>query len=39
MPKLIAQFIDSADAKALDAKCLDKLPYAPPFTGFYGWEP
>ena len=39
MPKLFAQFIDSADAKALDAKCLDTLPYAPPFTCFNGWEP
>lgn len=39
MPKLMAQFIDSADAKKLDAKCLSKLAYTPPFTGFYGWEP
>lgn len=39
MPKLMAQFIDGADAKKLDAKCLAKLPYTPPFTGFYGWEP
>jgi pimeloyl-ACP methyl ester carboxylesterase len=34
MPKLFAAFIASADAK-----CLDKVPYAKPFTGFYGWEP
>jgi pimeloyl-ACP methyl ester carboxylesterase len=39
MPRLMAQFIDSADAKQLDAKCLSKLAYTPPFTGFYGWEP
>jgi pimeloyl-ACP methyl ester carboxylesterase len=39
MPKLFAQFIDSADAKSLDAKCLDTLPYTPPFTSFNGWEP
>jgi pimeloyl-ACP methyl ester carboxylesterase len=39
MPKLFAQFIDSADAKALDVKCLDAVPYTPPFTSFNGWEP
>jgi pimeloyl-ACP methyl ester carboxylesterase len=39
MPKLFAQFIDSADAKSLDAKCLETLPYTPPFTSFNGWEP
>ena len=39
MPKLVAQFIDSANAKALDAKCLDTLPYTPPFTSYNGWEP
>lgn len=39
MPKLMARFIDKADAKALDTKCLAALPYTPPFTGFYGWEP
>jgi pimeloyl-ACP methyl ester carboxylesterase len=39
MPKLFAQFVATADAKGLDAKCLDKVPYAAPFTGFYGWEP
>jgi pimeloyl-ACP methyl ester carboxylesterase len=38
-PKLVARFVDTADAKALDAACLDKLAYAPPFAGFYGWEP
>ena len=39
MPRLMAKFVDGADAKALDATCLDRLPYTPPFTGFHGWEP
>jgi len=39
LPKLFARFVETADAKALDASCLDKVPYSPPFTGFYGWEP
>jgi hypothetical protein len=39
LPKLFARFVDTADAKSLDAKCLDTVPYAVPFTGFYGWEP
>ncbi|MFS8063845.1 MAG: alpha/beta hydrolase, partial [Luteimonas sp.] len=39
MPKLVAQFIDSTNAKTLDAKCLDTLPYTPPFTSYNGWEP
>lgn len=39
MPRLLARFIDTADAKALDAKCLDGLAHAAPFAGFYGWEP
>lgn len=39
MPKLLGQFLESADAKALDAKCLDTLDYVPPFTSFNGWEP
>lgn len=39
MPKLFAQFLEKADARALDGKCLDKLSYTPPFTGFNGWEP
>lgn len=39
MPKLLGRFLESADAKALDAKCLDTLDYVPPFTSFNGWEP
>jgi pimeloyl-ACP methyl ester carboxylesterase len=39
MPKLFAQFIETADAAALDAKCLERLSAQPPFAGNYGWEP
>lgn len=39
MPKLMARFIERADGKALDTSCLDSLPYAPPFAGYFGWEP
>ncbi len=39
MPKLFGQFVDTADAKALDGACLEKLNYVPPFTSFNGWEP
>lgn len=39
MPKLFAQFLQDADAKKLDAKCLDTLAYAQPFTSFNGWQP
>lgn len=39
MPKLFAQFVESADAKALDAGCLQRLKPTPPFAGSYGWEP
>jgi len=39
MPKLFARFLDTTDAKALDAACLAKVPYAQPFSGFYGWDP
>lgn len=39
MPKLFAQFVESADAKSLDATCLDRLKPTPPFAGYYGWEP
>lgn len=38
-PKLVGQFIETLDAKALDASCLDAIGYVPPFTGFNGWEP
>lgn len=39
MPKLVAQFIESADAGSLDASCLDDVRPLPPFTSFNGWEP
>ena len=39
MPKLFAQFVEKADAKALDATCLQRLKPSPPFAGYYGWEP
>ena len=39
MPKLLGQFIESADAKALDASCLEPLTYVPPFVHFNGWSP
>lgn len=38
-PKLLARFIDTAKPAELEAGCLDRLAYAPPFVGFYGWEP
>ena len=39
MPKLFAQFVERADAADIDASCLDRLAPAPPFAGYYGWEP
>ncbi len=39
MPKLLAQFMESADAAAIRSGCLDSMTYVPPFTTFNGWEP
>jgi pimeloyl-ACP methyl ester carboxylesterase len=39
MPKLIGKFIETANAKALDTKCLESVAPVPPFTSFNGWEP
>lgn len=39
MPKLFAQFLESADAASIDASCLSRLSAAAPFAGRYGWEP
>ena len=39
MPKLFAQFVERADAEGIDAGCLERLAPAPPFAGYYGWEP
>lgn len=38
-PTLMARFIETTDAAALDASCLEQLVRVPPFTGFHGWEP
>jgi pimeloyl-ACP methyl ester carboxylesterase len=38
-PRLMARFVASVDAKGLDANCLERLAYTPPFTGSFGWEP
>jgi pimeloyl-ACP methyl ester carboxylesterase len=39
MPKLFARYLETADAKGLDAACLKRLRPTPPFAGNYGWEP
>lgn len=39
MPKLLGQFFETADAKQLDAQCLDAMSGVPAFTSFNGWEP
>lgn len=39
MPRLMADFIESADATGLDAGCLEQLIATPPFAGAYGWDP
>ncbi len=39
MPRLFAQFVESANAQQLDARCLERLSAVPPFTGNQGWEP
>ncbi|MEA9913456.1 alpha/beta hydrolase [Xanthomonas campestris pv. raphani] len=39
MPKVLGQFLQTADAKGLDARCVDSLTDVPAFTSFNGWEP
>ena len=39
MPRLLGQYLDTADARELDAGCLDTLSHVPAFTSFNGWEP
>ncbi|WP_372356688.1 alpha/beta hydrolase [Xanthomonas sp. NCPPB 3443] len=39
MPKVLSQFMQTADAKALDATCVASLNTVPAFTSFNGWEP
>ena len=38
-PRLLGRFVATADAKGLDATCLDRLAPPPPFVGSYGWDP
>ena len=39
VPRLFAQFIDSANALTLEASCLNTVATAKPFVEFYGWDP
>jgi len=39
LPKLVGQFLETTDAKALDAQCVGSLSRVPAFTSFNGWEP
>ncbi|MBS0225881.1 MAG: alpha/beta fold hydrolase [Proteobacteria bacterium] len=39
MPRLFTKFIETADAKSLDAKCLDALSPTPSFIDYNGWTP
>lgn len=39
MPQLLGRFVANADARGLDATCLERLRHTPPFTGAYGWGP
>jgi pimeloyl-ACP methyl ester carboxylesterase len=38
-PRLMARFISTANARDLDAGCLEQLAPLPPVLGAYGWEP
>ena len=38
-PQLMGRFIAAADAKSLDASCLQQLAPPPPFVGPFGWDP
>jgi len=38
-PQLMGKFISTANARDLDASCLQQLAPPPPFVGSYGWEP
>lgn len=35
----MAQFVETADAGALDTRCVADLNTVPAFTSFNGWEP
>jgi pimeloyl-ACP methyl ester carboxylesterase len=39
VPRLVGRFVATADARGLDAGCLERLAAPPPFTGAWGWEP
>jgi pimeloyl-ACP methyl ester carboxylesterase len=39
MPRLLDRFIDKADARGLDATCLDRMSPLPVFVGFNGGTP
>jgi pimeloyl-ACP methyl ester carboxylesterase len=39
LPRLIGAFLETADARSLEAGCLEQLIETPPFAGAYGWEP
>ncbi len=39
LPRLVKDFFEKPDPAALDAKCLDTLTYAAPFTSLTGSEP
>jgi pimeloyl-ACP methyl ester carboxylesterase len=39
VPRLMAEFIEDADASKLDAECLKDLPVIPAFVNRNGWEP
>jgi pimeloyl-ACP methyl ester carboxylesterase len=39
IPRLMAGFLETADARSLDTSCVERLIETPPFTGGYGWEP
>jgi pimeloyl-ACP methyl ester carboxylesterase len=39
MPRILGDFIETAQIGELDVECLDSLQPNPPFAGFYGWEP
>jgi len=38
-PQLMSRFISAANAKDLDAGCLQQLAPPPPFVGSFGWDP
>jgi pimeloyl-ACP methyl ester carboxylesterase len=39
LPRLMGRFVATADARSLDAACLEQLAPPPPFLGAFGWGP